>query len=147
MKVFVSFLLFGILSLPFLHDHQVLSSDAGYGAHAPDHASLVRHVHWGENFPHFPKPESDDHESQDQWQFLGHVSLITLASGPSTYLSTIPHKIDSSPSDNQAPSLHQSLWEPTSPLRGSPLINSDTFLLSSNLSPLHSGRAPPLFSA
>lgn len=146
MKVLVSFLLFGILSLPFLHDHQVLSSDAGYGAHAPDHASLVRHVHWDENSPHFPKPESDDHESQDQWQFLEHVSLITLASSPSTHLSTILYKIDSSHSDYKSPVVYQSLWEPTSLVRGSPLINSDTFLPSSKLSPFPSGRAPPLFS-
>lgn len=144
MKVLVSFLLFGILSLPFLHDHQVLRADEGYGARASEHLTLVRHVHLAENSPHFPKPKSDDHESQVQWQFLEHVALTTLASGPSTHLSTILHNVGGSPGDSQSPVLHQRLWEPTSPVRGSPLNNSDTFLPSSNLLPIHSGRAPPL---
>lgn len=146
MKGLVSFLLFGILSLPFLHDHQVLRADAGYGTRASEHSTLVRHVHLAENSPHFPKPESDDHESQDQWQFLEHVALTTLASGPSTHLSTILHNGRGSPGDSQSPVLHQRLWEPTSPVRGSPLNNSDIFLPSSNLLPIHSGRAPPLSS-
>lgn len=146
MKVLVSFLLFGIFSLPFLHDHHVLQADEGYGAQASEHSTLVRHVHLGENSSHIPKPESTEHESQDRWQFLEHVTLTTLNSGSSTYLFTILPSIDGSSSDYQAHSLHQGLWEPTSPVRGSPLNNSDTFLPSSKLSPFPSGRAPPLFS-
>jgi len=146
MKVLVSFLLFSILSLPFVHDHAVLQAKEGYGPQAPDHASLVRHVHFGENSPHFPKPASDEHESQGQGPFLDHVTLLTLASGSSPHIFAILPSFDSSPRDYQAPSFHQSMWEPTSPVRGSPLNNSDAFLLSLNLSPLHSGRAPPLSS-
>ena len=144
MKGLVSFLLFGILSLPFLHDHQVLRADEGYGAHASEHSTLVRHVHLGENSPHFPKPESDDHDSKEHWQFLEHVALTTLASGPSTHLSTILHNVGDSPGNYKSPVLHQRLWEPTSPVRGSPRNNSHTFPPSSNLLPIHSGRAPPL---
>ena len=146
MKGLASFLLFGILSLPFLHDHHVLRADEGYGARASEPATLVRHVHLAESAPHFPKPESDEHESKEKWQFLEHVALTTLASGPLTHLSTILHNGDGSPGDDKSPVLHQRLWEPTSPVRGSPLNNSDNFLLSSNLPPLHSGRAPPLSS-
>ena len=146
MKGLASFLLFGILSLPFLHDHQVLRADEGYGARATEHPTLVRHVHLAENSPHFPKPESDGHGSKNQWQFLEHVTLTTLASGPSTHLSTILHNVAGSPGDYKSPVLHQSLWKPTSSVRGSPLNNSDTFLPSSTLPPIHSGRAPPLSS-
>ena len=146
MKGLVSFLLFGILSLPFFHDHQVLRADEGYGARASEHSTLVRHVHLAPNSPHFPKPESDDHGSKNQWLFLEHVALTTLASAPSTLLSTILHNVGGSSGDYKSPVLHQSLWEPTSPVRGSPLNNSDTFLPSSNLPSIHSGRAPPLFS-
>ena len=143
MRELVSFLLFGILSLPFLHDHQVLQADEGNGARAPEHSTLVRHVHLAENSPAFPKPESDEHDSKDQWQFLEHVALTTLASGPSTRLSTILHNVDGSPGDYESPVLHQSLWEPTSPVGGSPLVSPFNFLPSSNLPPIHSGRAPP----
>lgn len=144
MKVLVSLLLFGLLSLPFVHDHKVLHAEEGYGALASEHSTLVRHVHLAENSSHSLQPESDEHKSQDQWPFLDHVTLTTLASDSSPHLFTILPYFDGSPSDYPAPSLHQSLWAPTSPVRGSPLINSDNFLLSSNPPPLHSGRAPPL---
>lgn len=143
MKVVVPLLLLGILSLPFLHDHQVLPSGGVHESHASDHASLVRHVHLGENSPHFPKPESDGDESQNHWQFLKHVSLNTLGAGPTTHFSTVLHKSDSSYPDFSPPVLDQSSWQRTSPVRGSPLTNFDAFFLSSNLPPSHSGRAPP----
>jgi len=146
MKVLVSFLLFSILSLPFVHNHEVLQAKEGYGPQASEHATLVRHVHLAEHSSHTPQPESDDHESQGQWPFLDHVTLLTLASGSSPHIFAILPYFDSSPSDYQEPSFHQSMWEPMSPVRGSPLIDSNTFLPSSNLSPFHSGRAPPLSS-
>mgnify|MGYP000321338238 CR=1 FL=1 len=146
MKIVVSLLLFGIFSLPFLHDHRVLQAEAGYGSRASDHSSLVRHVHLDENSSHFPKSESDKHESQGQWSFLEDVTLTTLTSGSSTNLFIILPNVDTSPSDIPSADLHQSFWEPTSPVRGSPLIDSDTFLPFSNLPSFHSGRAPPLSS-
>lgn len=147
MKVWVSLLLFGIFSLPFLHDHRIQLAEAGYGAQDSAQSGLVRHVHLAENSSHFPKTESDENQSQEPWPFLEHDTLITLTSGSSPHLFTILPSFDSSPRDYQAPGLHQSLWEPTSPVRGSPLNNSDTFLhSSSHLLPIHSSRAPPLSS-
>jgi hypothetical protein len=146
MKIVVSLLLFGIFSLPFLHDHGIQLAKAGYGSQDSEQSGLVRHVHLTENSSHLPKTESAEHQSQEPWPFLDHVTLLTLASGSSPHIFAILPSFDSSPRDYQAPSFHQSMWEPTSPVRGSPLIDSDTFLPSSNLPPFHSGRAPPLSS-
>jgi hypothetical protein len=146
MKIVVSLLLFGIFSLPFLHDHRVLQAEAGYGAQGPEQSGLVRHVHLAENSSHVPQPESGEHQNQDLWPILDHVSLITLNSGSSTNLFTILPIVDASPNDYPSPDLPQSLWEPTSPVRGSPLNTFNSVLPSTSLLlPIHSGRAPPLF--
>ncbi len=146
MKVWVSLLLFGIFSLPFLHDHRIQLAEAGYGAQGPEQAGLVRHVHLSEHSSHVPQPESGEHQNQNLWPILDHVSLITLTSGSSTNLFTILPIVDASPNDYPSPDLPQSLWESTSPVRGSPLNTFNSVLSSTSLPlPIHSGRAPPLF--
>ncbi len=147
MKVWISLILFGIFSLPFLHDHRVQLAEAGYGSQDFEQSGLVRHVHLAENSTHFPNTESDEHQRQDPGPFLEHVSLITLTSGSSTNLFTNLPILDASPNDPLSPGLHQSLWEPMSPVRGSPLSRFTSGPSSANLLlPIHSGRAPPLFS-
>lgn len=146
MKVLVFLLVFGVFSLPFFHDHRVLQAEAGYESRASEHSSLIRHVHLDENSPHFPKSESNKHDSQGQWPFLEDGTFTALTSGSNSNLFIILPNVESSPSDTSSAFLHQSFWEPTAPVRGSPLNNSDTFLRSSYFPPFHSGRAPPLFS-
>ena len=145
MNTLASFLCLGIISLSFLHDHQVNLGDTGQGNRVSEHAPVMRHVHLNEHAAHEPVSKPGHHENNVHWVFVDHVTLTTLTSGPSTVLLPGLPQSDNWPSDDASPLVPQWSWQPTSPVRGSPASFSPA-VLSFNYSSFNSERAPPLFS-
>lgn len=143
-EILVLLLCWGILSLTFLHDHQTFGENAGIEEQASGHTTLIRHVHLDDHASHHPLSGSDKHEAQPQWSFLEHVGLTTLASNASTHLLTTLSYVSTESGESHSPVLPQRVWEPITPVRGSPVFSFFGNLASSNWSPSYSGRAPPL---
>ena len=142
-KILVLVLCWGILSLTFLHDHQPFVGNADIGETASEYTTRIRHVHPNEHASHYPLPKSDEHEAPPQWSFLEHVGLTTLAANASTHLLATLSHVNIESGEGYSLVLSQRLWEPITPVRGSPVFSSYGHLTSSNWSLSYSGRAPP----